>query len=150
MTRCNTERKDTRIHDEQAIRRPRNRRNTVFLDAMWVDLWPLETDLPCPTSTTARGARRNDPLHARRHGGHSGSAPRDFDLRQRMPGAIDIGMADGHVELVKLEKLWIATGILAGNRPPRGRDEKCNSMKATAFRGLDLSSRRTMRQRRIW
>src|SRR5258706_15499155 len=34
------------------------------------------------------------------------SAPRNFDLATKLPGAINMGMFDGHVELVKLENLW--------------------------------------------
>ena len=42
-----------------------------------------------------------------RHGSRSASrAPRDFSTSDQMPGAINMGMADGHVELVKLEDLW--------------------------------------------
>ena len=42
-----------------------------------------------------------------RHGGvNPAKAPRDFDTSQRLPGAINVGMADGHVELAKLENLW--------------------------------------------
>ncbi len=80
----------------------------VFMDAMWVDAWPLETDPPC--SDLYNGSRGNDGMQRltiARHGGASpASAPQNFDTSQKLPGAINIGLADGHVELVKLENLW--------------------------------------------
>jgi len=104
---------------QSAVQKPSQ--TPVFLDAMWVDLWPLETDLPCPDLYNgSRGETGMTRCTLVRHGGHSGSAPRDFDLRQRMPGAINIGMADGHVELVKLEKLWDCHWHL-GWQPPAAR-----------------------------
>jgi prepilin-type processing-associated H-X9-DG protein len=45
-----------------------------------------------------------------RHGaGNPASASRLFDTAQTLPGAVNAGMADGHVELVKLEALWQCT-----------------------------------------
>ena len=42
-----------------------------------------------------------------RHGGKSpASAPRKIAAGQTMPGAVVMGLTDGHVETVKLEKLW--------------------------------------------
>lgn len=85
----------------------------VFSDAMWVDAWPLETDPPCPDlydGTRDDGTPGSDGmkrLTIARHGGaNPASAPQDFDTSQKLPGAINIGLADGHVELVKLENLW--------------------------------------------
>ena len=80
----------------------------VFVDSMWVDLWPLEADLP---GDDLYDGTLGDTGMARctisRHGGvNPSSAPRDFDTSQRMPGAINVGFADGHVESVKLENLW--------------------------------------------
>jgi len=90
---------------QSSIQRPSQ--TPVFCDAMWVDLWPLETDPPCPDlyngSRADTGMTRCTLL---RHAGNPAGAPRDFDTAQRLPGAIDIGMADGHVELVALENLW--------------------------------------------
>jgi len=79
----------------------------VFLDAMWVDLWPMETSLP--SKDLYNGVYKDDGM-ARctiaRHGGNPAKAPKAFDTSQRLPGAIVIGMADGHVATVKLENLW--------------------------------------------
>jgi prepilin-type N-terminal cleavage/methylation domain-containing protein/prepilin-type processing-associated H-X9-DG protein len=90
---------------QSQIQRPAD--TPVFIDAMWVDLWPLETDLPCRDlydGSLATGMSRCTIL---RHGEIGAAAiPRDFDISQRLPGASNIGMSDGHVELVKLENLW--------------------------------------------
>jgi prepilin-type N-terminal cleavage/methylation domain-containing protein/prepilin-type processing-associated H-X9-DG protein len=84
----------------------------VFCDEVWVDMWPLETDPPADDlydslwdgGALAPGISRcTIPRHA---SAGPASAPRIFDTTQRLPGSINIGMADGHVELKKLENLW--------------------------------------------
>lgn len=80
----------------------------VFCDAVWVDLWPLESDAPAndlyDPGTWSTGMPR---CTIARHATLSpGAAPRAFDTGKTMPGALNIGMADDHVELVKLEQLW--------------------------------------------
>jgi prepilin-type N-terminal cleavage/methylation domain-containing protein len=80
----------------------------LFCDAMWVDLWPLETDLPADdlydgSFTEERMGRCTIERHATPN---PAGAPKYFDVTQRLPGEIDIGMADGHVEPVALENLW--------------------------------------------
>jgi len=80
----------------------------VFLDAMWVDLWPMETSLP--SKDLYNGVYKDDGIArctiARHGAGNPAKAPKAFDTSQRLPGAIVIGMADGHVATVKLEDLW--------------------------------------------
>lgn len=83
----------------------------VFFDENWVDLWAWETDLPSPDLYHGRSLynRRSElgRCTIARHGSRSPSAaPRQVDLRHSLPGAIDMGMTDGHVELMKLENLW--------------------------------------------
>jgi type II secretory pathway pseudopilin PulG len=80
----------------------------IFCDAMLVDLWPLESNPPSDDLYdgifTDEGMPR---CTIARHGfPNPASAPRVFDTAQRLPGAINIGSADGHVEMVKLENLW--------------------------------------------
>jgi prepilin-type N-terminal cleavage/methylation domain-containing protein/prepilin-type processing-associated H-X9-DG protein len=41
-----------------------------------------------------------------RHSSIAASAPRNFDISQRLPGSVNIGMADGHVAPANLEELW--------------------------------------------
>jgi prepilin-type N-terminal cleavage/methylation domain-containing protein len=80
----------------------------VFFDAMWVDLWPLESDPPA--SDLYHGMFAGEGMArctiARHAVGNPAKAPQVFDPSQRLPGAIVIGMADGHVEMIKLEHLW--------------------------------------------
>jgi len=81
----------------------------VFFDSGWVDAWPLETDPP--NTDLYHGVRAGltgmQHVTIARHGGvNPAKAPQDFDTSQRLPGAINIGMADGHAELVPLENLW--------------------------------------------
>jgi prepilin-type N-terminal cleavage/methylation domain-containing protein len=80
----------------------------VFLDAMWVDLWPMETSPP--SRDLYNGVYKDDGMArctiARHGAGNPAKAPKAFDTSQRLPGAIVIGMADGHVATVKLENLW--------------------------------------------
>jgi prepilin-type N-terminal cleavage/methylation domain-containing protein len=83
----------------------------VFLDENWVDLWPLETDKPSRNLYTGSsfGERMNEIGRATiaRHGGAPpGNAPRNVQPGSRMPGAINIGMADGRAQLVRLEDVW--------------------------------------------
>jgi prepilin-type N-terminal cleavage/methylation domain-containing protein len=94
-------------------------RTPLFCDAMWVDLWPLETDLSIGDlyhgTRTSAGMPRCTIM---RHGGGSPSgAPRNYDSSQPLPGAIVIGLADGHVELTKLESLWGMTWHRNWNAP---------------------------------
>src|SRR5215472_2018941 len=71
----------------------------VFCDAMWVDMWPLETDPPSDDLYNGDFASGMSRCTIVRHAGNPGSAPRVFDITKQMPGAIDLAMADGHEEL---------------------------------------------------
>ena len=81
-------------------------------ESVWVDVWPYATDTP---SRNLYNGELSIPSNAgsigrvtiARHGSTpAASAPRNVPKGQKMPGAINIGFADGHVELVRLEKLW--------------------------------------------
>ena len=82
----------------------------VFLDENWVDLWPLEIDHP------ARDLYKGNSFDERydemgratisRHGLAPAKAPRVVPPGAKMPGGIDIGMADGRAQFVRLEDLW--------------------------------------------
>jgi prepilin-type processing-associated H-X9-DG protein len=83
----------------------------VFVDANWVDLTPKEADGPWPDLYAgAPFGTSNDDGMGRctiaRHGVSSVSAaPRALTTNQKMPGAVTIGFADGHVHMTKLEEL---------------------------------------------
>jgi prepilin-type N-terminal cleavage/methylation domain-containing protein/prepilin-type processing-associated H-X9-DG protein len=89
----------------------------VFMDSVWINLDPIETDSPArdlydPLSYYVPGPAPGDPegmprVCIARHGGISaGSAPRNLLPGAVLPGAIDMGFVDGHVELAKLQNLW--------------------------------------------
>jgi prepilin-type N-terminal cleavage/methylation domain-containing protein len=83
----------------------------VFVDANWVDLSPKETNAPWPNLYTGGPMSGVDNGMSRctisRHGGINPSrAPRKLTTGEKMPGAVLMGMADGHSTLVKLEDLW--------------------------------------------
>jgi prepilin-type N-terminal cleavage/methylation domain-containing protein len=92
-----------------AIQKPAQ--TPVFTDENWTDGWPLETDPPATNLYLGRSLWNWGLDMGRwtiaRHGGRpAASAPQNVPPGQTMPGAIDMGFADGHAELVKLENLW--------------------------------------------
>lgn len=94
---------------ESAIQKPAL--TPVFFDENWVDAWPKETDKPYNNLYTGQPLAVSPNQMGRctiaRHGSRSASrAPRDFSSADKMPGAINMGFADGHTELVQLEDLW--------------------------------------------
>ncbi len=93
---------------ESAVQKPVM--TPFFVDSQWVDLWPWETDQPA-TDLYNAGGFANPPAINRctipRHGGKSASqAPRSYPINQPLPGAVNLGFTDGHVESSKLDNLW--------------------------------------------
>jgi prepilin-type N-terminal cleavage/methylation domain-containing protein/prepilin-type processing-associated H-X9-DG protein len=93
---------------ESAVRTPVQ--TPMFSDAAWLNLVPVESDAPArnfyaPTYTASEGMPR---VCVARHGGASASsAPRNVPAGTKpLPGKIDMGFVDGHVELVRTEDLW--------------------------------------------
>ena len=96
------------IRKDTAVQRPIL--TPIFMDSVWINLAPLETDPP------ARNLYDPDPGNSlpgmqrcttARHGGRSASsAPTSVGAGQHLPGTIDMSLADGHVEQVKLDNLW--------------------------------------------
>jgi prepilin-type N-terminal cleavage/methylation domain-containing protein len=80
-----------------------------FVDAVWPDLWPKATDRPSPNLVTG-GTVVDDEMERcliARHGSVGNAANlKSVDIKQPLPGAIDLGFTDGHAELSPLEKLW--------------------------------------------
>jgi len=99
-----------RFTSEASIQR--SARTPLFAESMWVDVWPYATDTPSRDLyngelSIGSNAGPIGRCTLARHGGVSpGAAPRRVSVGQKLPGAINVGCADGHVELVKLEKLW--------------------------------------------
>lgn len=96
----------------------------VFADGNGIDTQSRPTDLPSTNlytgATDAQGSIAT--LTIARHGGRSASAaPRQVDITQPLPGAIDVALFDGHVEKAPLENLWNyywnATWVVPRPRP---------------------------------
>jgi len=82
----------------------------VLQDSVWVDFWPMPDDPP-NTDLYTGGGTVNPPAIQRivipRHGGKAaGSAPTSFNITHKLPGSINVGCADGHVDGPPLEQLW--------------------------------------------
>ena len=82
----------------------------VLVDANWCDLSPKEDSPPARDlydGLDINGEGGMGRCTISRHGGvNPAGAPRDLAPGRKMPGAINIGFADGHTSLVKLEELW--------------------------------------------
>ncbi len=105
---------------ESSIQQPS--RTPVFFDEVWVDAWPFEADLPATDLYAGRSywERTNEMGRCTiaRHGDRSPSrAPRSVALGKPLPGAIEMVLADGHSEAVKLGKLWAYRWHLDWQRP---------------------------------
>jgi prepilin-type N-terminal cleavage/methylation domain-containing protein/prepilin-type processing-associated H-X9-DG protein len=81
-----------------------------FMDSAWINLDPVETDPPARnlydplSSSSSEGMPR---VCVARHGGRPPtSAPQNVPPGSVLPGTINMGFADGHVEQVKLQNLW--------------------------------------------
>jgi len=101
----------------------------VFFDENWLDTWPQETDPPArdlyngETFIGGPGVYHMGRCTIARHGGRSpSSAPRRVPAGAHMPGAIEMGMADGHAELVRLEDLWKLAWHLDWQTPAKRPD----------------------------
>jgi len=80
----------------------------LFADAIWVDAWPVETDLPARNlfngdSFAGGGLSR---IAIPRHAAANSSALKNWNPKNTLPGAVDVGFMDNHVESARLEKLW--------------------------------------------
>lgn len=96
---------------EMSIRHPSA--TPVFVDGVWPDMWPMPTDQPSsdlfqlnPDQNESGGMNvatiaRHGLAPAARYSNVNTSAP--------LPGKINMGLADGHVEVSTLNNLWLYT-----------------------------------------
>jgi len=105
---------------ESSVRNPST--TPVFSDGIWVDFWPLEADSPSKdlygTLTIGGGGNVSNPQQGSygshsmartvvaRHGCNPSAANKWINASDIPPGAINVGLFDGHVELTKLRDLW--------------------------------------------
>jgi prepilin-type N-terminal cleavage/methylation domain-containing protein/prepilin-type processing-associated H-X9-DG protein len=102
---------DNRPSDAQAFRKEGQIRyptqTPVFADAMWLDCWPEETDLPARNLLKGGPVVQISVLTIARHGvGPRSSFANWPPPAVTLPGAVNLGYCDGHVSLVPLEQLW--------------------------------------------
>jgi prepilin-type N-terminal cleavage/methylation domain-containing protein/prepilin-type processing-associated H-X9-DG protein len=91
----------------EAITHPAN--TPVLQDSVWVDFWAMPTDKPAANLYTCDGDSYPGltRICTPRHGSNPASAaPRSFNISNRLPGNINLALADGHVEGSPLELLW--------------------------------------------
>jgi prepilin-type N-terminal cleavage/methylation domain-containing protein len=109
---------------EASIQKPSQ--TPVFNDSVWVDMWPEATDPPSHNLYDATDRNPGDGIGRAtivRHWGKSpAQAPRNYSTANRLPGTIDIGLADGHAEKPPLENLWIFYWHL-DYQPPASRPQ---------------------------
>ena len=103
--------KDKYFMKDTAITSPS--KTPFFMDAMWPDLWPSTNSHPSRNLYTGDrvldGGRMGRCTIARHLTRGPKAAPRAVTATQPLPGGIGISFADGHSEVVKLEKLWDLT-----------------------------------------
>jgi prepilin-type N-terminal cleavage/methylation domain-containing protein/prepilin-type processing-associated H-X9-DG protein len=85
----------------------------VFADGVWPDAWPMPTD-----EATSDLFQLNPELNQSggmnvvtiaRHGVAPSSGYSDVDIDNPLPGSVNMGLFDGHVESSKLDNLWLYT-----------------------------------------
>jgi prepilin-type N-terminal cleavage/methylation domain-containing protein/prepilin-type processing-associated H-X9-DG protein len=99
---------------ESAVKKPSD--TPVFFDEPWADTWPVETDpvyhdLYVGSSNNHHNTYEMGRLAVARHSSPSGGkALRNYTGPSvNAPGAVNIGMLDGHAQLVKFSGLWNLT-----------------------------------------
>jgi prepilin-type N-terminal cleavage/methylation domain-containing protein/prepilin-type processing-associated H-X9-DG protein len=80
----------------------------MFMDSVWINLDPTEKDAPARNLYNPGSSSEGMPrVCIARHGDKpASSAPQNVPVGAVLPGAINMGFVDGHVELVKLQNLW--------------------------------------------
>jgi prepilin-type N-terminal cleavage/methylation domain-containing protein/prepilin-type processing-associated H-X9-DG protein len=99
------------FQNDAAIHHPTT--TPVFADGVWPDAWPTSTDEAAsdlfqlnPTQNQSGGM---NVVTIARHGIAPNSANSDVDTDNPLPGSVNVGLFDGHVESSKLDHLWLYT-----------------------------------------
>jgi prepilin-type processing-associated H-X9-DG protein len=99
------------FQSDMAVRYPST--TPFFVDSDWPDMWPMPTDEPSsdlfefhPTENVSGGM---NVATIARHGLAPGSSYSDVDTSVPLPGKVNVGLADGHVEMSELDSLWFYT-----------------------------------------
>jgi prepilin-type N-terminal cleavage/methylation domain-containing protein/prepilin-type processing-associated H-X9-DG protein len=96
----------------------------VVCDSVWVDAWPETNNPPARNLVTGDDYVGNGDMSrvtVPRHAADLSAAFKNFDPKGDLPGAINVAMADGHAEQVRLERLWSLywsrTWVVPARRP---------------------------------
>jgi prepilin-type N-terminal cleavage/methylation domain-containing protein/prepilin-type processing-associated H-X9-DG protein len=97
----------------------------VFADGVWPDAWPGDSD-DAPSDLFQLNPEQNQSggmnvMTIARHGMAPSSADSDVNTDYPLPGSVNVGLFDGHVESSKLDNLWLYTWnanyAVPGKRP---------------------------------
>ncbi len=99
------------FQSETAIHSPST--TPIFVDGVWPDMWPMPTDEPTSdlfqlNPGEVQGGGMNVASIAR-HGLAPSDSYSHVDTSGPLPGMVNVGLADGHVEASKLNNLWFYT-----------------------------------------
>jgi prepilin-type N-terminal cleavage/methylation domain-containing protein/prepilin-type processing-associated H-X9-DG protein len=114
---------DDYFKNEAAIHYPST--TPAFADGVWPDMWPTPADEASSDlyqlDPTVNGSGGMNVATIARHGVAPSSSDSDVDTSQRLPGSVNVGLVDGHVESCKLDNLWLYTWnanyVSPGQRP---------------------------------
>jgi prepilin-type N-terminal cleavage/methylation domain-containing protein/prepilin-type processing-associated H-X9-DG protein len=99
------------FQSEAAIRHPTT--TPIFADGVWPDAWPTADDQPSSDlfqlNPTVNQSGSMNVMNIARHGLAPSSSYSDVDTGSPLPGKVNVGLADGHVEVSKLDNLWSYT-----------------------------------------
>ncbi len=106
---------------ESAVKIPAQ--TPAVTDSVWVDTWPNTNDPPALNLFTGDNYMGNGDMSRvtiPRHGSAAltAAAP-NFNPKNRLPGAINVGFVDGHASSVRLEDLWQLYWNRAWSIPPK-------------------------------
>jgi len=78
----------------------------TFADSVWGGVFPNEDHAPSTNLFTGADLAGMGAVAIPRHAAPRSAATTQFILTNKLPGAVNVAFADGHVESVPLEKLW--------------------------------------------
>jgi prepilin-type N-terminal cleavage/methylation domain-containing protein/prepilin-type processing-associated H-X9-DG protein len=81
-------------------------RTPIFADCAWADSWPLATDPPARDVSAGGNSSMMQRFTIARHGSTPARKPITVSSGAPLPGTVQVVFTDGHVEGVKLDRLW--------------------------------------------
>jgi prepilin-type processing-associated H-X9-DG protein len=92
------------FRSESDISMPAN--TPILSDGVVWGSGPLGSDLPAQDAVSGRGLNRSSMARVciPRHG--SPAKTKNWDIKGKLPGAVNVSFSDGHAEPVNLDRLW--------------------------------------------